>query len=92
MAPRPGEGSRDVNSGPRRARAIDISSTDDDIGGVANVLYIGGAGNVVVVMADQPDASAVTLTGLAVGVWHRMQYQKIIRTSTTATSIVAGFN
>lgn len=48
-------------------------------------LYIGGAGNVAV--ADRAGAS-VTLTALAVGVWHEIRTTKVFETSTTATGIV----
>lgn len=51
-------------------------------------IYIGGAGNVAVIGAD--DSAAVTLTALAVGVWHPIAVKKVMSTNTTATAIVGG--
>jgi hypothetical protein len=51
-------------------------------------LYIGGAGAVAIVQAND---EAVTLTALAVGVVHNIGgIKKIMSTGTTATLIVAG--
>lgn len=88
MASKAGESSHNQASGPMRVLAVDLTTTDHDMNGVASHLYVGGAGNVVVQMAD---GTTVTLTAIAIGVWHRMQFQKIIKTSTTATLMVAGF-
>lgn len=52
-------------------------------------VYIGGAGNLAVVLAE--DSSAVTFTGLTVGIWHPMEVKKVMSTSTTATAVVGGY-
>lgn len=51
-------------------------------------LYVGAAGNVSVVLLD---GVAVTLVGLAAGVWHPMRVRRVNSTLTTATSIVCGY-
>lgn len=53
-------------------------------------LYIGTAGNVAVVFSYDP-SRAVTLSNLAVGVWHPMSVLKVMSTNTTASNIVAGW-
>ena len=50
-------------------------------------LYIGGAGNVVVVMNS--DDAAVTFTGVPAGTILPVRAKRVNSTSTTATSIVA---
>ncbi len=52
-------------------------------------LYIGGAGNVSALLYD--DDTAVTLTALAVGVWHPIAVKRVNSTSTTASAIVVGW-
>lgn len=49
-------------------------------------LYIGGAGNVVVVF---PDDTAITFTAVPVGTFMPVQAKRVNFTSTTATAIVA---
>ena len=51
-------------------------------------LFIGGAGDVKV---DMLGGETVTLTGLAVGVWHPMFVTKVYQTGTTATNIFVGW-
>jgi len=59
-------------------------------------LYIGGAGNVHVVMADRSLADGATaatedktlFTALAVGVVHPIRVKRVLSTSTTASNIV----
>ena len=76
-----------------RAEVISASDT-------ANVepgfLYVGGAGNVHVVMADrslEDGATAATadktlFTALAAGVVHPIRVKRVLATSTTASAIV----
>ena len=49
-------------------------------------LYIGGAGDVVVTMADGNDA---TFTSLSAGIVHPLQVIRVKSTNTTATNILA---
>lgn len=52
-------------------------------------LYIGGAGDLVVVMAGEPgDATSVTFTGVLAGCILPLQVRKVL-SSSTATLIVA---
>lgn len=50
-------------------------------------LYIGGLGDVVVTMGG----ADVTLTNLAIGVWHPITVSAVKATGTTATNILAGY-
>lgn len=51
-------------------------------------LYVGGAGNVKI---DDAMGNAVTLTSLAVGVFHLVRATKVYSTGTTATAIVGAY-
>lgn len=71
-----------------RFRAVTPGPDSLRINGVApRAIYVAVAGNVTVLGDD--DTSAVTLTGLAAGVWHPISPQQI--TAATATGIVAGY-
>jgi len=48
-------------------------------------ILVGTSGNLAVIGED--DAAAVTITGVAAGVWHRMKVTKIMSTNTTAVDI-----
>lgn len=91
MAAKPGESIGDSTAGIKSAVAVDISSTDWSTSRITRGLYVGALGDVKVQFCDDGDSATVTLTGLAAGVWHPMQVQKVIKTGTTATGIVAGF-
>lgn len=52
-------------------------------------VYCGGTGNIAVIGVD--DTTAVTLTGVAAGVWHPICVKAINATNTTATTIVVGY-
>lgn len=69
-------------------RAVTVTPSDSTVlpDGVRYV-WVGGAGNLAVIMAG--DTTAVTLTGVPVGSWLRIQVSKIMSTNTTATNIVA---
>jgi hypothetical protein len=68
-----------------KGRAVDISSTDHYV--YCRALYVGGAGNVVGLLAE--DTAAVTITAVPAGTILPMSFQAVIRTSTTATLMVA---
>jgi hypothetical protein len=71
------------------ARAVTADDNNDLPGGATRALLIGGAaGNVAVIFAD--DDTAVTLTGLAVGVWHPISVKRVLSTGTTAGGIFVG--
>jgi hypothetical protein len=69
------------------AEAVDISVADHTFAN-RNIrgLYVGGAGNVVVLLRN--NAAAVTFTGVTAGTVLPIQPIKIIRTSTTATAML----
>lgn len=89
MAPRPGEALAQYDAGISSAAAVDPSGGDVNLTRTTRGIYIGGSGNLAVVFIG--DSAAVTLTGLAIGVWHPMQVQAIKQTNTTATLILAGY-
>lgn len=89
---------RSVPLGPaRNAKVITPSDTKDlcDATGDAlphypRSLYVGGAGNIVVIMAASKDDSVtVTFTGVAAGSVLPIQVRRVKSTSTTATAIAA---
>lgn len=66
--------------------AITKSDTDE-LPSVTRAIFVGGAGNMVVVMAD---GSELTITGIAAGSWLPLRVKQVKSTSTTATNM-AGF-
>lgn len=59
-----------------------------NFGGIARALYIGGAGNAVVVLEND---SAITFSNLSAGSILPVRCKRVNSTDTTATSIVALF-
>lgn len=90
MPARPNESLAGATVGIRRAAAV-TPNDGADLAGITRGLYIGGAGNVAVVFADDADGAVVILTGLATGVWHPVQVRRVMSTNTTATPILAGY-
>jgi hypothetical protein len=77
-----------TDTGPgRRAAAVTPSDTVS-YDGPARALYVGGVGNVVVVLTDN---STVTLTNVQAGTIIPLWHKRVNSTSTTATSMVALF-
>ena len=66
--------------------AATITPSDSTTFKQSRGLYIGGAGNVAVTMAD---GTAMTFNALAVGVVHPLSVIQVKATGTTATNIVA---
>lgn len=89
MAARASEALGGSTVGISSAVAVDVSGADANFDRVTRGVYIAAAGNLVVQFVG--DNTSVTLAGLAPGVWHAMQLQKIISASTTATGIVVGY-
>jgi hypothetical protein len=71
---------------PYRHAAAVTPSDSADLTNVTRAIYVGGAGNIVLVTQG---GETVTLTGLLVGVVYRVCASRIKSTSTTATNIVA---
>jgi hypothetical protein len=65
--------------------ATTITPNDSTVFAQTRGLYIGGAGNVAVVMAD---GTSATFNALQVGVIHPLSVKQVKATGTTATNIV----
>ncbi len=57
-----------------------------DLANVSKALWIGGAGNVSIIAAD--DSSAVLISGVAAGTILPIRAKRVLATNTTATLIV----
>lgn len=68
------------------ARAVTPHDTNVLTGGTCRALYIGGTGNVAVVLADE--GAAVTFASVPVGILN-IQARIVLSTGTTATNILA---
>lgn len=71
---------------PADSAAAITPSDVNDLENHTRGLYIGGAGDVKVIMANGTEA--VTFTALAVGVVHPLRVRRVYDTDTTATAIV----
>jgi hypothetical protein len=58
-----------------------------DLAVVARSLWVGGAGNIAVIAAD--DSSAVTITAVAAGTLLPIRVKRVMSTNTTATLILS---
>lgn len=67
-------------------KLVAITPADTDLTNVVNALYVGGAGNVAIMAAD--DSAAVTLTAVPAGSIIPIQCKRVMATNTTATGIV----
>ena len=70
-------------------KAVAVTPSDATVLDITKAVYVGGAGNLAVIMAD--DTAAVTFTGVAAGTVLPIRVQKVMATNTTATSVVAIF-
>ncbi|MFQ5786316.1 MAG: hypothetical protein ACE5H8_16040 [Alphaproteobacteria bacterium] len=68
------------------SKAVANTPADSDLSTLADAVYVGGAGNLSVILAD--DSTAVTFVGVPAGTLLRLRVKQIRSTSTTATSIV----
>lgn len=82
--PNGGQSLRTINHGQLSATAI--TPSDSTILKQSRGLYIGGAGNVAVTMAD---GTTVNFNALSVGVVHPLSVTQVKATGTTATNIIA---
>lgn len=64
-----------------------VPNNGTDLPHVTRVLYVGGAGNIRVTMAD---GSVVTFMGMTTG-WHPVRVSRVHATATTATNIIAAW-
>lgn len=68
-------------------RAVAVTPNDStDLADVPRALWVGGTGNISLIMQD--DSSAVLFTAVTVG-YHPLRAKRIRATDTTATNIVA---
>lgn len=68
--------------------AVAVTPSDaTDLTVNSRFIYVGGAGNLSVIMADDPVGTAVTFTALAVGVFHPLAVRRVMSTNTTNTLI-----
>ncbi len=69
------------------SKAVAVTPSDGaDLASIAGALYIGGAGNLSLILAD--DSAAVTFNAAA-GDILRLKVKRVRATGTTATNIVA---
>lgn len=64
-----------------------VTTSDSTTYAPTRAVWVGGAGNLAVVMVDQ--SAAITLTGVAAGTLLPISVTKIMSTNTTATNITA---
>jgi S1-C subfamily serine protease len=67
-------------------KAVAVTTSDSTVIARTRGIYVGGAGNIAVTMADGGD---VTFTAIGVGTIHQIGVVKIKATGTTATNILA---
>lgn len=67
-------------------QAVAVTPSDSVSFSKCRALYVGGAGNAVLVMSD---GTAVTFTGIPAGTTLHVACTRVNATSTTATAIVA---
>ena len=79
-------GTPQARTGPGR-RAVTVTPADSDLTEVTRAVYVGAAGNLAVLLAD--DATPVIFVAVAAGSLFPLQCLQIRTTSTTASSIVA---
>lgn len=68
------------------AVAIDVSAADQDLVISCRGIFVGGAGNLALRFVD---GTTITLTGCAAGTVYRFCANRIVKTGTTATNLVA---
>lgn len=76
----------DAPNYPSRHAAAVAPNDNAELGFVTKQLFVGGAGNIVLVTAA---GETVTLTGVAAGTILNMRVRQVKATNTTATNMVA---
>lgn len=79
-------GVQDAFAGPYRKAEVVTKSDTVDLTNVSRALWVGGAGNVIVIMQD---GTQVTFTAVAAGTLLPICISRVMSTNTTATSMVA---
>lgn len=75
--------------GPGFAAAAVVPSDTVKLGSATRALYVGGAGDLTVIMAGQTLDSPVTFKAVPVGTFLPISVSQVMATNTTATLIVA---
>lgn len=70
------------------AASVSPSNTVD-LAPWARALWIGGAGDLRVIMAGDNTNTPIVFPGLSAGVWMPIQVKRVMATGTTATNIIA---
>lgn len=78
---------RSANATVAAHSAAAVTPSDATILPVTRAIYVGGAGNLAVTMAE--DGNAVTFVGVLAGMVYPLQVTQVLATGTTATNIVA---
>lgn len=78
----------ELSSPASNAAAVTPHDTNE-LADFSRALWVGGAGNLVVVMVG--DSASVTFTAVPAGTLLPFRVKKVLATGTTATSIVAVF-
>ena len=76
----------DLTLSASHGEAVTPSDTVD-LAYVSRAIYVGGAGNLAVLLSG--DAAAVTLIAVAVGSVLPLRVKRVMATNTTATNLVA---
>lgn len=84
-----GKAVKSLGSPSGKLRAVTPSDTADLADGITRAIYVGGAGNVAVIGAD--DDTPVTFTAPPVGTKLEIRVRRIMATNTTATLLIAMF-
>lgn len=72
----------------RHAEAVTPSDTAD-LAHVTSAVYVGGAGDLALILANDGDTAPVTFKAVTAGTVLQVQARRVMNTNTTATSIVA---
>jgi hypothetical protein len=73
-------------SGPVNGAVAVTPDNSNDLTNTTRGIYVGGAGNIKVDMAD---GTTVTFTAIAIGIVHPLRVKRVYATGTTATTILA---
>lgn len=79
-------GKQVVSQGYASGAAVAPNDTTDLTTGATRALFVGGAGNIAVIMED---GSAVTFNGVTAGTLLPISVSRVKATNTTATNILA---
>lgn len=77
-----------VQNFPARHAASVSPSDTVDLAVASKCLYVGGAGDLAMIMVDDADSQSVTLKAVPVGTVLNVQVRRVLNTGTTATNIV----